>query len=222
MHFYRPDPNYVRSKRSQANFSLAFKLACCFVALLWFIHLLNSFVDYKLNGLAIQPREFIGLIGIVLAPLLHANFAHLMANSLPLLILVTGMLYLFPNSSVRVLPVVYFGTGVAVWLFARPSFHLGASGLVYGLAAYVFVAGIVRRDSRAIAAALLVYFLYGTLVWGVLPIKPSVSWETHLAAAIIGVVMAIMLRHYDIPPRKRYAWEDDDDDDVNDSEYDDR
>jgi membrane associated rhomboid family serine protease len=69
------------------------------------------------------------------------------------------------------------------------------------------VAGLIRLDRRAIAASLLVCFLYGTLVWGVLPIRPGVSWETHLAAALIGLLLAIALRRLDIPPRKRYSWE---------------
>ena len=88
---------------------------------------------------------------------------------------------------------------------------VGASGLVYGLVSYIFVAGVIRRDRRAIAASLLVSFLYGSLVWGVLPIEPGVSWETHLAAALIGLALAIALRRLDIPPRKRYAWEDEND-----------
>jgi membrane associated rhomboid family serine protease len=79
--------------------------------------------------------------------------------------------------------------------------------LVYGLFGYILVAGIIRRDRRAIAASLLVCFMYGALVWGVLPIKPEFSWETHLAAALIGVVLAIMLRRLDIPPSIRYSWE---------------
>jgi membrane associated rhomboid family serine protease len=83
--------------------------------------------------------------------------------------------------------------------------------LVYGLVSYIFVAGLIRRDRRAIAACLLVCFMYGSLVWGVLPLERGVSWETHLAAALIGVPMAIMLRHTDIPPRKRYSWEDETD-----------
>jgi membrane associated rhomboid family serine protease len=86
--------------------------------------------------------------------------------------------------------------------------HIGASGLVYGLVSYVFVAGLLRRDRRAIAASLLVALLYGTLAWGVLPLQPGVSWEMHLAAAVIGVLLALWLRRLDIPPRKRYAWED--------------
>jgi membrane associated rhomboid family serine protease len=93
-------------------------------------------------------------------------------------------------------------------MMADSSTHLGASGLVYGLVTYIFVAGLIRRDKRAIAASLLVCFLYGTLAWGVLPIQPGVSWETHLAAALISLALAIVLRRLDIPPRKRYAWED--------------
>ena len=125
--------------------------------------------------------------------------------------LVGCSLYLYPNSALKVIPAVYLGPGIAVWLFARASVHVGASGLVYGLVSYIFVAGVIRRDTRAIAASLLVYFVYGTLAWGVLPINPGVSWETHLAAALIGLVLAIALRRLDIPPRKRYAWEDEKD-----------
>ena len=124
------------------------------------------------------------------------------------------MLYLYPNSALKVLPAVYLGPGIAVWLFGRASsIHVGASGLVYGLVSYVFVAGVIRRDRRAIAASLLVSFLYGSAMWGVLPIEPGVSWETHLAAALIGLLLAIALRRLDVPPRKRYAWEDETDDD---------
>ena len=113
----------------------------------------------------------------------------------------------FSSASRIVLPAIYFGPGVAVWLFARDSVHIGASGLVYGLVSYVFVAGLMRRDRRAIAASLLVVFVYGSLVWGVLPIQPHMSWEMHLSAAVIGVLLALAFRKLDVPPRKRYAWE---------------
>ncbi|HUF20040.1 MAG TPA: rhomboid family intramembrane serine protease, partial [Burkholderiales bacterium] len=96
---------------------------------------------------------------------------------------------------------------VLVWLFGRAAIHVGASGLVYGLVAYIFFAGVLRRDRRAVAASMLVFFLYGSLAWGVLPIEPGVSWETHLAAALIGVALAFAFRHLDIPPRRRYTWE---------------
>jgi membrane associated rhomboid family serine protease len=216
MQLHVPDPAYTSSEQARANFRLAFKIALGFVALLWFIQLLNWGLDLELERFGVRPRELIGLPGILLAPLLHGGIAHLVANSLPLLVLGTGILHLYPNSALKVIPAVYLGPGIAVWLFAGGSVHIGASGLVYGLLSYIFVAGVLRRDTRAIAASLLVCFLYGTLVWGVLPIKAGVSWETHLAAALIGLVLAIALRHLDIPPRKRYAWEEEQD------EYEDR
>ena len=141
-------------------------------------------------------------------PLLHGDFAHLVGNMLPLLVVGTALLHLYPDSARIVLPAVYFGPGIAVWLFGRDSVHIGASGLVYGFVSYIFVAGLLRLDRRAIAASLLVSFMYGALVWGVLPIKVGVSWEGHLSAALIGVALALMLRHRDIPPRRRYVWED--------------
>ncbi len=211
MEIHIPDPAYTSSERAQANFRLAVKISLGFVALIWFIQLLNWGLDLELERFGVRPRQLAGLPGILLAPLLHGGFAHLIANSLPLLVLGTGMLHLYPDSAVKVIPAVYLGPGIAVWLFARASVHAGASGMVYGLVSYIFMAGVIRRDTRAIAASLLVCFLYGTLVWGVLPIEAGVSWETHLAAALIGLVLAIALRRLDIPPRKRYAWEDEKD-----------
>jgi len=209
MQIHIPDPEFTTSQRSRANFWLAAKIALGFVAVLWAVEFLNVGLGLELQRFGVRPREPAGLAGILLAPLLHGGLAHLISNSVPLLVLGTGMLYLYPNSALKVLPTIYLGPGVAVWLFgSTSSVHIGASGLVYGLVAYVFAAGVIRRDRRAIAASMLVYFLYGTLVWGVFPIKPGVSWETHLAAALIGLALAIAFRHYDIPPRKRYDWED--------------
>ena len=211
MQLHIPDPAYTNSERARANFRLAFKIALGFVALIWLIQLWNWGLDLELARFGVRPREWAGLPGIVLAPLLHGGFSHLIGNSLPLLVLGTVMLHLYPSSALKVIPAAYLGPGIAVWLFARTSVHAGASGLVYGLVSYIFVAGLIRRDKRAIAASLLVCFLYGTLVWGVLPIKPGVSWETHLAAGLIGLILAIALRHLDIPPRKRYDWDDEND-----------
>ena len=211
MQLHVPDPAYVGSERAHANFRLAVKIAIGFVALLWSIQLLNSALGLGPQDFGVRPRELAGLPGILFAPLVHGGFEHLLANSLPLVILGTAMLYLYPTAARIVLPAVYLGTGVAVWLFARGSSHVGASGLVYGLVSYIFVAGLIRRDRRAIAASLLVSFMYGASVWGLLPIERGVSWETHLAAALIGLVLAIVLRRRDIPPRRRYSWEEEND-----------
>jgi membrane associated rhomboid family serine protease len=207
MHFDVPDPRYTHSVHSRALLALAVRLSIGFVVVLWLIHLMHWGLDLDAVPFGVRPREWLGLIGIVTAPLVHGDFPHLVANSAPLLMLGAVMLFLYPHSTLRVLPAVYLGPGVLVWMFGRDSAHLGASGLVYGLVSYVFVAGLLRRDRRAIAASLLVALMYGTLAWGVLPIQPRMSWETHLAAAVIGVLLALALRGLDIPPRKRYEWE---------------
>lgn len=215
MQIHASDPAFTDSERARANFRLAVKLALGFVALIWFIQVLNWALDLGVEEFGVRPRELAGLPGILFAPLMHSGFPHLIANSLPMLIVGTAMLYLYPSAALRVLPAVYLGPGVAVWLFARGGVHVGASGLIYGLVSYIFVAGMIRRDRRAIAASLLVSFLYGASVWGVLPIERGVSWETHLAAALIGLALAIALRRIDLPPRRRYTWEDEKDNDAN-------
>jgi membrane associated rhomboid family serine protease len=206
MQFHVPDPAFTGSAQSRAHFRLAARLALGFVALLWLIHLMNWAADVDPAPFGILPRQLVGALGILSAPLVHADFVHLIANTAPLAVVGTAMLFLYPNASLKVLPAIYLGPGVAVWLFGRDSSHLGASGLVYGLVAYVFVAGLLRRDRRAIAASLVVAFMYGSLAWGVLPTREPVSWETHLAAGLIGVAAAFVFRRLDVPPRKRYAW----------------
>ena len=206
MHIHALDPGYTHSERSRANFRLSALTSLGFVALLWLIPLLGWGLDLAQFG--IRPREWAGLPGILFAPLLHADFTHLIANSLPLVVLGTTMFHLYPKAAFQVLPAVYLGPGIIVWLFARGGVHIGASGLVYGLVGYVFVAGLIRRDRRAVAASLLVAFMYGTLAWGVFPINPRISWETHLSAALIGVILAFAFRNRDLPPLVRYSWED--------------
>jgi membrane associated rhomboid family serine protease len=205
MQFHTLDPAYVHSPQAREHSRLVVKLVIGFVALLWLIPLLGWGLDLQQFG--VRPRQWIGLPGILVAPLLHAGLAHLVANTVPLVVLGIAMLHLYPIASFRVLPAIYLGPGIAVWLFARDGNHVGASGLIYGLVAYIFVAGLIRRDRRAIGASLLVAFLYGTLVWGVLPLEAGVSWETHLAAALIGIAMAFVMRHTDLAPRAQYSWE---------------
>ena len=184
-----------------------------FVTLLWVVTLLDWGLELELTRFGVRPRSLPGLPGVLVAPLLHGDFSHLISNSLPLLVLGTGMLYLYPHSSLKVIPAVYLGPGLAVWLFGRPPLHIGASGLVYGLAIYILISGIIRRDTRAVSAAMLVFFLYGTLLLGLLPNHSSISWETHLIAALIGLVLALLFRRLDVPLRKRYDWENESHDD---------
>ena len=213
MKLHLPQPGYNESDRAQGNFRLALKVSLCFVLLIWIVALLDWGLELDLTRFGVRPGSLSGVPGGLVAPLLHGDFSHLISNSLPLLVLATGMLYLYPQSSFKVIPAVYLGPGFAVWLFGRPTLHIGASGLIYGLAMYILVSGVIRRDTRAVSASMLVFFLYGTLLWGLLPSHSNISWETHLIAALIGLVLAVFFRRIDVPLRKRYDWENEPHDD---------
>ena len=206
----KPDPRYTTSKRAQQNFRLALRLSLAFIGVIWTVFILDEVFGLGLTRFGLRPGSVTGLIGLVTAPLLHANFPHILSNTLPLLISSTAMLYLYPNAALRVVPAIWLGSGLLAWLIGRSSVHVGASGLLYGLLAYVFISGILRRDMRSISVSLLVGFLYGSMVWGVLPTRPHMSWEMHLGGALVGGVLAFLYRSWDRVPVLRYDWEDDD------------
>ena len=206
----KPDPRYTQSKKARSNFRLAMRLSLILLGLVWLVFIFDAAFGLRLARFGLRPGSIEGLAGIVTAPLLHGNFEHILSNTLPLFIAVTATLYLYPNSALRVIPAVWLGSGALAWFFARPSMHIGASGLIYGLLAYVFVSGILKRDMRSISVSLLVGFLYGSMIWGVLPTRPRMSWEMHLTGAVVGVLMAFVYKHWDRVPLVRYDWEDDD------------
>jgi len=206
----RPDPRYTRSRKARANFILALKISAVFLILLWVIFLMDGAFGLRLGRFGLRPGAVSGLIGIVTAPLLHGSLQHIFSNSLPMFISLTSILYFYPNSATRVIPMIWLGSGLLAWFIGRPSLHYGASGLIYGLLAYVFMSGILRNDMRSVAVSMLVGFLYGSMVWGVLPVRPNMSWELHLSGAVIGVALAFVYRRWDRVPVIRYEWEDDD------------
>ncbi len=179
-----------------------------FVTLLWVIRTLEVTLHLDLATYGIYPRDFSHLDGVLFAPLIHASTTHLVSNSAPLLVMLSLALYLYPKSSPRALLAIYLCSGIGVWLFARESFHFGASGLNHGLMYFLFLIGILRRDKASIALAMIVFFLYGSMVWGILPSDPHISFESHFFGALSGVIAAFMLRHRDpLRPEKTYSWE---------------
>lgn len=213
-----PDPDYAGSRRAQRSFWLALKLSFGFILLLWIIHVLQALSPLNLTGLGLRPREVSGLSGLLFTPLLHGSFEHLVSNSMPLFIGGVALLFLYPNSALRVFPLLYFGTSALAWVFARPSIHIGASGLVYGILTYVFIAGILRRDVRSVGVSLMVWFLYGSMIWGIFPVAPRMSWELHATGLVLGAVLALVYRSWDRPPVKTYEWELEDEEDGEDDE----
>ncbi len=207
-----PDPEYTASPRAQANFMLAIKLTLGFLAIVWAVFLFEQISQISLSRFGLRPREGMGLLGLLTTPLLHGSLSHIGSNSLPLFVAGVAMLFLYPHASLRAWPMIYLGSAALAWVFARPSVHIGASGLVYGMLAFVFVSGILRRDLRSVGVSLMVWFFYGSMVWGVLPAGRGMSWELHLSGALVGVVLAYLYRDWDRPPVKRYDWEDDPED----------
>jgi membrane associated rhomboid family serine protease len=180
-----------------------------FISLLWIILLGDMIFSLELYRYGVYPRELNGLWGILSAPLIHSSWSHLLANTPSLFVLGTLLLYAYPKSTKIVLPLIYLGSGLGVWLFARSSFHLGASGLTHGLMFFLFVIGVLRRDKQSIALSLIVFFLYGGMIWGIFPQAPGISFESHFFGAAMGVILAVLLRKYEpLSQEKKYDWED--------------
>ena len=176
-----------------------------FIILLWLIKICEIVFNLDFTRLGVFPGSVQGIPGILFGPMIHANIKHLLSNTLPVLLLGTGIIYFYKESSYKVIAIIYIGTGILDWFFARKAYHIGASGLIYGFVAFLFFSGVIRRDTRAIALALIVTFLYGSIIWGVLPLDSGVSWESHLFGSILGIFCAFVFRGYD-PPVK-YEWE---------------
>ncbi len=193
----------MRNRSSKLFFSLLYPTL--FVAILWVIKLFEMAFDYNFFWYGLYPRSFHGLIGIVTAPLLHANLSHLTSNSLPLIILGAMMFFFYRPIAFQVFFWVYLMTGVWVWAAARSSYHIGASGILYGFVTFLFFSGIFRKDVRLMALSMFVVFLYGGMVWGILPIIPGVSWESHLLGSLAGVITAYNFRK-EGPAPKKYDW----------------
>ena len=177
-----------------------------FIVLLWLILIIQQTFNLNFPYLfGLYPRKTSGLIGIITSPLIHGGYAHLFSNTLPVFLLSSGIIYFYPETAFKVISIIYIFTGLLVWLLARSVYHVGASGLIYGFASFLFFSGIFKRDNRSIGLALLVTFLYGGIVWGILPGQPGISWESHFFGGITGFVCAFIFRKKD--RHFKYDWE---------------
>lgn len=177
-----------------------------FIALIWLIELGTRISSVRMISLGILPRSSDGLLGIITSPFIHGDLDHILSNTAPLLIVSTGMIYFYKELAYRVMATIWLMTGAWVWMFARPEWHIGASGLIYGFVCFLFFSGIFRRDPRLTAISLLVTFLYGSLVWGILPVNQIVSWESHLFGSIAGLFSAYYYR-FEGPVKPKAQWE---------------
>jgi membrane associated rhomboid family serine protease len=185
-----------RSKPEGIIFRQSIRFALSFVFLMWFSMALQWAFEWELGRLGILPRTLRGLIGILTSPMIHGDMYHLISNTVPLLVLGIALYYFYNRIAVEVFVWIYLVTGLWVWLFARDAYHIGASGLVYGMASFLFFSGIIRRNGRLLTVTLIVLFLYGSMVYGLFPnpMEPRVSWESHALGALCGLSLAIYFR----------------------------
>jgi membrane associated rhomboid family serine protease len=182
---------------------------------LWLVKLFEIEFDIDFSRWGVLPHDITGLRGIIFSPLIHANFKHLIANTFPLLILSFSLFFFYRKSSYTIFVLIYLFSGVFVWLGGREALHIGASGLIYGLAAFLFMSGIISFNIRVLTISLIVALVYGGMFWGIFPIKPEISWESHLWGGISGFGLAFFFRKPAIAnPVEEESEEDDDFEDI--------
>lgn len=165
-----------------------------FVGLMWALEILDLFLGGALNRFGIRPHSLIGLRGILVAPFLHSNLLHLIANTVPFLILGWFVMLRRTSDFWPVTIMVMLISGLGTWLFGSPSsIHIGASGLVFGYLGFLLSRGYFERRFDSILMSLTVGILYGGMIWGVLPTRIGISWQGHLFGFIGGIIAAWML-----------------------------
>ena len=175
---------------------------------IWTVFWFEVRFQINLNHLGIYPRTIQGLRGVVISPFLHSSVEHLYNNTIPLAVLTGALVYFYRNISVKVLLMGILISGLLTWLIGRESYHIGASGLIYVLASFIFFKGIFSKHFRLVALSMLVVFLYGGLLWYIFPIEAGISWEGHLGGFLTGLLFAFIFKT-ELPPVKKYKWEED-------------
>ena len=178
------------------------------VLFLWIVYWFEVNFGYNFTKYGVYPRTAKGLRGILFSPFIHSGVRHLFNNSIPLFVLLMSLFYFYRKIAFKILLYGALLSGLLTWLIARPSYHIGASGIVYLLFSFILFSGIIRKYNRLIAVSLIVIFLYGSMIWYIFPIEESISWEGHLSGFLIGLLFAFVFRKHG-PQKVIYNWDDD-------------
>ncbi|MGQ1889813.1 rhomboid family intramembrane serine protease [Thermophagus sp. OGC60D27] len=202
--------NRLKTERKRIIYSTVFPLFILF--LMFTVRLVETLENGHWFFLGVKPLSVEGLVGIITAPFIHADWAHFIANAGPFLVLGSVLFYVYRDIAFKVFIWIYLLAGVWLWFGARDAWHIGASGLVYGIASFLFLSGIIRNYVPLIAVSMLVTFLYGGLFWGLFPMEWQVeySWEAHFWGALAGIVVAVVYRKEG--PQKKPMLEDENND----------
>jgi len=219
---------------SPISFSKSLLPSLFILLIIWMFFYLDNHYKLQLYNYVLQPRKIIGIIGIFTMPFIHGDVIHILSNTFPFLILLTLLNFNYSEISIKVLTGIYLISGFLIWCFAdldentsHVSYHIGASGIIYGLSGFLFFSGIIRKRKDLFAVSLLVTFLYGTLIWGVFPenfqraihyisSKDRISWEGHLFGFLSGSILAFLLKSRG-KQEPVYSWEKNNDEDVDES-----
>ena len=189
---------------------------CILLLIMWVVRLWEWNFQTDLHGLGVYPRTGSGLWGVLTEPLIHANAKHLFSNSVPLFVLCWCLFHFYKDVGYTVFPILWILSGFITWCIGRESWHIGASGLIYGLSFFLFFSGIIRRYIPLMAISILVVFLYGSMIWNMLPVwelvDANISWEGHLSGAFSGFLCACLFRKYG-PQRPADPFENEENDD---------
>jgi membrane associated rhomboid family serine protease len=211
--YYPSNPRKLDPELEKRIFFHSMVFPAVFVVAFWLVKIIELTTSLSFVRLGVYPLHIKGLPGILFSPFIHSGFNHLMSNSIPFFILFFALIYFYRRISYRIFFWLYFLSGLSVWLAGREAWHIGASGVVYALAAFHFISGIIRNDVRLLTLSVVVVFLYGGLIWGIFPIDPRISWEGHLWGAVSGVVMAFYYRRYQVR-RDKFDWEEEEEEEV--------
>jgi len=215
--YYPSNPQKLDPEMEKRIFIHSLIFPAAFVFVFWIVEILEQTAGWSFVEWGIYPLHAKGLFGIVFSPFIHSDFNHLISNSIPFFILMFMLIYFYRRISYRIFIQMYLLAGICVWLSGREAWHIGASGVVYAMAAFHFVSGIIRNDTRLLTLSVVVVFLYGGMIWGIFPINPDISWEGHLWGAVSGVVLAFYYRRY-IIRRDKFDWEEEEEEEESSSE----
>lgn len=201
----------MNAERKRFIYSLV--LPAFFLFVIWAVKIFEITMDLSFIQGGVFPRKISGLQGILFSPTIHGDWKHLVDNSLPAFFLSLALFYFYRDIAYRIWLLIYFIGGILLWAVGREAYHIGASGLIYGLASFLFLSGFIRKVRSLTAISLLVVFWYGGMVWGLLPFDYEVSFEAHITGAVSGLILAVMYRDQG-PEPDRPPLEDEDEGDA--------
>ena len=205
---------FIQDRAEHLKFRYAVFTVISFVLILWIVKAVEMALDTSFFTMGVLPRTLEGTIGIFTGPLVHGDVVHLLSNSLPIILLGIMLFYFYHKIAFEIFIWIYLVTGFWIWLLGRNAYHIGASGLVYGMASFLFFSGIIRKSRRLMTISAIIIFLYGGMIYGIFPgaVEANVSWEAHFLGALAGVLLAFFFRN------KKIAIEDNEDSGENDNE----